>query len=277
MGPRVVNRRLGQSLQTWLAALVVLAAIAAPAQRTAAPDLDAIVARLEQRQRENHANSRPYTITRQYQIFGSDLQKPNSEVLARLDVLPPDRASYAVLQSSGSGRGVGVVKNVLQHESDAHRNPEEHEISSRNYTFEYAGERPLDGRPCYVLKLTPRRKEGGLVNGYAWIDAVGYQLRRVEGEPAKSPSWWVKKVHLTLRYDDIGGVWTNVESQAVADVRFFGRHTFSSREVSASVGSSVAMNRNLRQARQVAAPRPRLPKRQVSSLPAIVSAGIPLR
>jgi hypothetical protein len=52
-------------------------------------------------------------------------------------------------------------------------------------------------------------------------------LVRVEGVLAKMPSWWTKRVEITLRYARIDGVRVPVEMASRADVRIAGDSSFS--------------------------------------------------
>src|SRR5258706_15836771 len=104
-------------------------------------------------------------------------------------------------------------------------------ITRENYEFTYAGESVLDGQHCYLLELKPKRKEKDLIVGEAWVDKQSFLIRRIEGEIAKPPSWWLKQVRLNLSFADLEGTWLQTTMKAVADVRIFGPHTLTSRIV----------------------------------------------
>jgi len=232
------------------------------------PTLEQIVSALEQRQAENHAAARPYSIVREYRLFGSDsAQEPESVVVARVEYVPPERTEYSIVQSSGSSRGVGIVRRVLDSETELHKQPQNFGVNSENYKFTYEGEQNVDGHRCYVLALEPRRKDHRLISGRVFVDDGSYQVRLIQGEPAKSPSWWLKKVQLTMHYGDIGGVWAPVSTQAVADVRWFGKRLFTSREISGTVGTTVAANTR----RKIPAVR----KRSAGAIPTVVGIDVP--
>lgn len=91
-----------------------------------------------------------------------------------------------------------------------------------NYNFAYLGEDRLAGHSCFVLSLSPKRKDKNLISGRAWIDKRIFLVRQIEGDFAKSPSWWVKRVHTRLMFDDMDGTWIQTSTEALADVRIFG-------------------------------------------------------
>jgi hypothetical protein len=258
-----------------------LASLVSHAQRSdSGASLDHIVHALAQRQADNRAAARAYSIVREYRLFASETaEKPDSIVVARVQFLPPETTQYSILSSSGSSRGLGIVRRILDDESAIKKEPQSYGINPENYNFAFEGEQVVDGHRCYLLGLQPRRQDHRLLNGRAWIDAESFQIRLIEGEPAKSPSWWLKRVHLTMRYGDLGGVWAPLSTQAVADVRWFGKRVFTSRELSGQVGSTVAETRASQRNPAVYYSRP-LPsksrgRRPVGSIPTVVGIDVP--
>jgi hypothetical protein len=65
----------------------------------------------------------------------------------------------------------------------------------------------------------------------------------IDGDLAKNPSWWLKRVHLTLSFGEVGGMWLQTGTRAEADVRVFGEHTLTSNEINYLDGSAEARNR----------------------------------
>jgi hypothetical protein len=54
------------------------------------------------------------------------------------------------------------------------------------------------------------------------VDAEDYALARVEGEPAKNPSFWTRKVHFVQQYHKNGDYWFPLFTTSVTDARMFG-------------------------------------------------------
>jgi hypothetical protein len=205
---------------------------AGPAAPGVTPDVNAIVARMEQEQTRNRARTQAYIVEREYQLLGDD-DKLLSEVTAAVTYQPPRTKDYSIQASSGSGQGQKIVRKVLDHERVAARTPEAAEVSRRNYRFRLLRTERLDGQDCFVLGLEPLRKEKNLLEGEAWVDQKTFLLRRVEGKPAMSPSWWLKDVRVTMSYAPVGedDVWLQTASFAEAKVRLFGRRALASRNV----------------------------------------------
>ena len=171
------------------------------AQPQPRPELSTIVQRMEQSAQDNRQNYRAYVITREYRLYGSDQQKPSSEVMAEVSFVPPTSKAFKITESNGSSRGETVVRRILESEQkDAQTGQAPGAVSRQNYDFTLVGEQQLDGHPCYVLGLKPKRKEKNLIIGSAWVDENTYLVRRVQGQMAKMPSWWMKSVAVTLDF-----------------------------------------------------------------------------
>ena len=171
----------------------------------------------------------PYQIVREYRLSGSKDSRSDSEVVAEVDFKPPNTKDYTIEKSSGSGRGLQVVRRLLDHEVAAAINQGRTGLTRENYDFSYRGQTTLDGQLCYILELTPKRKEADLIKGQVWVDDHSFVVHRIEGELAKSPSWWLSRVGVKLTFSEMGGAWLQTGMEATADVRIAGRHTLTSR------------------------------------------------
>jgi hypothetical protein len=210
-------------------------------------DLNTLVDRMEAAQRSNPARFHAYAVTREYQLFSADEREPDSTATARVNFFPPHVKNYVIENQTGNGRAEKIAKKILDHESDAARASEPPTLLDRsNYNFTYLGTAVVDNQPCYVLGLTPRRDDKNLVRGKAFIDTATYMPRLVDGDLAKTPSWWLKQVHLTLGFTQMNGMWLQGNTKAVADVRLLGRHTLVSRFVDFEVSQALAQNRSER-------------------------------
>jgi hypothetical protein len=172
-----------------------------------------------------------YQIIREYRLFGAKDSKADSQVVAEVNFTPPAFKGYRIQRSSGSSRGQQLVRRILDHEVEATSKDSKASsaISIENYSFTYIGEATLDGQPCYILGLKPKRKEKELISGEVWVDKHSFFVRQIQGEVEKTPSWWLKKVHITLVFADLEGIWVQTSMEAIADVRMVGAHTLTSR------------------------------------------------
>ena len=204
--------------------------------------LDQIVMRMEQ-ERIRNKQTPPFLLTREYKLFHGDDSQPTSDVKAEISVLTPSQRDYKIVASAGNERGEKVVRKILAHEAAAEKvTPSPTGIIRDNYDFTSLGREVFQGVNCYVLGLNPKRQEPGLIEGRAWIDPNTFAIRKIEGKMSKSPSWWVKDVDLVINFGEIGGLWMQTDSQAVADVRIIGKYTVLGRALNVLTGNAEAVN-----------------------------------
>ena len=225
--------------------LALTAAASAAAQPpTASPSVETILVRMAESRAENRARFRPYVVTRDYTLFGKDRDKSKSEVTAELTFVPPNSKQFRIRQSSGSGLGERIVRQMLEGETEIAEDYGSSDISLDNYDVKFVGEKMLDGRPCYVLETFPKRKRKNLIRGNVWVDAGSYRLRRLEGAPAKSPSWWLRNVRIAFTYSEVEGMWLQTASEYTTKVRIFGHYAITSRDVKYEFDAAAAAGLN---------------------------------
>jgi hypothetical protein len=201
--------------------------------------LNRIIQHMEEAQLQNRAQVRPYSVTRDYLLYGNDPEHIKGHIVAKVNFLPPNQKSYDIAESTG-GFQEKVVRRVLDHEVDVTRDPQDTYLTSRNYDFQLLGEQQLNGRRCYLLRSHPKRSDKNLMKANLWVDAESFRILRLEGEPNKSPSFWVKDVHITLDFGDVSGMWLQTHTQATARVRFAGDYKMYSRDMRYETAPVVA-------------------------------------
>ena len=72
------------------------------------------------------------------------------------------------------------------------------------------------------------------------MDKRSFLIRQILGDVEKTPSWWLKKVHITLAFTDLEGTWVQKSMEAIAEVRLVGTHTLTSRILDYRRESEVA-------------------------------------
>jgi hypothetical protein len=215
----------------WLAGFVLLATLGSSSQVTAPiveikpPDLDMILQRLEDTPHQDPAQSQPYKVTREYKLFRGYGQQPTSEVTAEIDFIPPGTMTYKIIKARGNSLGERIVRELLSRETDSVGRKHDTEISRANYDFVFLRRQNFGIVPEYVFAIFPKRKEKYLLRGQVWVDAASFRIRRVEGVPAKIPSFWLKDIHLTLQFAEEGGMWLPVTFDGIATIRLFGEYT----------------------------------------------------
>jgi hypothetical protein len=217
---------------------LMLASIPAPvskAQQTDVPPnaipepsltVDQVVANLEEKNRERAAELQGFQGTRTYRLeYRGALGSRDAEMTVSLTFTSPDEKEFTVVSQSGSRFIVDhILKRLLLEEKEASNgeNRQRIALSSRNYDFTLAG---LEGPPEsseYVLNVIPKTDYKYLYRGRIWVDAKEFAVTRIEAQPAKSPSFWVKNSEITQKYQKVGGLWLPLENRTDSLIRLGG-------------------------------------------------------
>jgi hypothetical protein len=216
-------RRVLVRPRTWWLLFLFLVGVAAWASAqtsaTTAPTVETILARMAEARARNDIRLRPYTVTRDYELFGKETHTAKSQVTAEIMFVPPSSKECVVRRVDGTGLGERVVRRMLKSEADIARGCSSTDFSAANYDFRLLREEEVSGRRCYVLQMIPKRRDKNLLTGSIWVDTDTYLIRRTEGEPSKSPSWWVTDIQVTLLYGDVSGMWLQTGLEATASAR----------------------------------------------------------
>ncbi len=220
--------RTGYILESRRYKLLIAACALIPAcvgQNMADHATDQIVSRMVQVELAQEKNLQHYRMIRTYTLNNADGSKP-VELLAQVVFDGESGKSIQVIEERGSdGMFRRALHKVLEAEirTSNKDGKKEARITPDNYSFHLNGTEMRDGRRCFVLQLTPKRKSKYLVDGRAWVDAEDYALVGLEGRSAASVSFWVGKPYITQSYEKIGDFWLMASNHSVADAKFVGR------------------------------------------------------
>jgi Outer membrane lipoprotein-sorting protein len=204
------------------------------------PPIEAIIAGMTLARAENQAHFRSYIVTRDYELFGKEREKTKSHVIADISFVPPATKNYTIQKAIGTSFGETIVRRMLKSEVEIAKDYASTDFSPDNYDFRFILEENIGGQRCYLLELTPKRNDNNLMQGKIWVDAGTYLPQRIEGEPVKTPSWWLRRLHIELSYGKVGGMWLQTALEATATVRILGPHTMVSRDVKYQLSELVA-------------------------------------
>ncbi len=232
-------------LTFWLSIFVLLVPVTSLSQdgslSTEVPsfDLGSILQRLEKVERQDPTQSRAYEVTQSYKVFQGDDKQPTSAVTVQINFAPPATKTYRIMQARGQSRGEKMVLELLDQEVEAAKKSRESEISRANYNFVFLRQDKLGLLDEYVIRIIPKRKERYLFLGQIWLDTTSFRIHRLEGVPAKSPSFWITGVHITMQFGEVRGLWIPISFDAIATIRFLGRFTISGLNVAADNTATI--------------------------------------
>ena len=200
---------------------------ACAATENGAPALTAeeIVARLLAANARRAALLQSYTATRSYHAENARWKK-SAEMEATVKFSSPATKLFTVEKESGSGiiRRM-VFRGMMNAEVDALK-PEmkrRTEIGPGNYRFRLLAEELLEGQRTYVLEAEPVREDKYLFRGRIWVHACDFAIAKLRGSPAKSPSFWTRKVEYEKTYQKVGEFWLPWREDATSEIRIFGK------------------------------------------------------
>ena len=204
--------------------LIFAAVVAAQDSGQELPSAADVVANMIERDNQRQAALYSYTASRRYVLENSRHRK-RAEMLVTVTCL--DNGSKQFQTVSATGWSVArnhVFPGLLESESAASRPDvrERSRITSDNYSFVLLGRDTIDQRPAYVLAIAPKTRNKYLIEGKIWVDADEYAITRIEGKPAKNPSFWIKSVHFVHNYQKSGPFWLPVSDRSVSDARILG-------------------------------------------------------
>ena len=202
---------------------MMLVAPSAP-NSAALPNVDEVIERMVQRDRERRSAIQGYTGVRRYVLENTKYRKQAS-MLVKMTQRKDGSKEFEIVTSGGwSAARKHVFPKLLEAEADASRpgNPEDSRVTPENYSFSMLRTEEVEGRKAYVIGVTPKKEKKYLMRGIIWVDAEDFAIVRMEGQPAKNPSFWIKNVQFAHKYEKRGSFWLAASDSSVTDVRIFG-------------------------------------------------------
>jgi hypothetical protein len=190
----------------------------------ALPTVDEVIAKMVQRDQERRSAFQGYTSVRRYVLENPNHHK-QAYMLVRMTQCKDGSKEFEIVTSGGwSGARKHVFPKLLEAEAEASRpgNPEDSRVTPQNYSFSMLRTEEIEGRKAYVISVAPKKEKKYLMRGTIWVDAEDFAIVRMEGEPAKNPSFWIKNVQFAHKYEKHGSFWLAASDNSVSDARVFG-------------------------------------------------------
>jgi outer membrane lipoprotein-sorting protein len=190
-------------------------------------DLDHVLTKLAERNAQRAAALQEFEGTRiyrmQYRGFPSDR---DAEMVVKVKFHAPNSKEFRVVSQNGSKFVLDhIFRKLLDGEEEASADDIRHDmaLTRENYDFELAGFEPDAAGGHYVLNLVPKTKNKFLYRGKIWVDGKDFAVVRIEGEPAKNPSFWIKKTEIAHSYKKVEDFWLPAENHTESSIRLGGK------------------------------------------------------
>jgi hypothetical protein len=192
-----------------------------------------IVTRLLEKNKERSAALERYESERTYRVeYTGTGGAHRAELEVRVEYSRPDQKRFTVIAESGPKFLCDKVLRKLvesEQEATAQSNRMQTTLGPENYDAELVGEETVAtaGGPVrtWVLRVTPKVDNKFTYRGKVWVSEDDDAVVRIQGEPAKSPSWWINRTSFDSTYLRRGDVWLPAKNVSSSHVRIGGEAT----------------------------------------------------
>jgi len=197
------------------------------AQETSVAPLtsDQVVQRMVERNDQRAQALESYRGTRIYNLEYHGLASKSATLVVAMTYRRPDEKKFCIVSESGSELlQARVLKRLLEAEVESMQEEQRRQtaMGPRNYEFRLVTYERTGDQGFYVLEVTPRIKNKFLFRGRIWVDGQDFAVARMEGEPAKNPSWWTKRNVIHVTYEKVGDFWLPARNETNTQVRIVG-------------------------------------------------------
>ncbi len=207
--------------------LVVLLDPAALPQESAAvaqPTTSEVVQRLVARNEQRSQRAGAYTSRRHYHVaYRGFPHAAEADMIVDAICSGSSSKQFEVVSESGSHLLLDhVLKKLLKTEQDDAHHRADSALTPANYAFNLVRTEVDDGRPVYVLTVEPIKPRALLYRGTIWVDAQDYAVVRLDAQPARNPSFWIRNTQIDREYEKTGDFWLPRSDRSETKVRLGG-------------------------------------------------------
>jgi hypothetical protein len=191
---------------------------------------DEVINRLIQRNLERARALGAYQGTRVYRLeYRGFPGSRSAEIMVDVKYHTPATKDFSIRSEKGSQLIIDrVFKRMLQSEKEAvsEENQIHVALNHDNYSFTLAGYESTPAGSSYILSVEPRTSNKLLYRGRIWVDAEDFAVTRIEGAPAKNPSFWTKETKIVQVYKKVGDFWLPASNRSTSAIRLGGQANF---------------------------------------------------
>jgi hypothetical protein len=197
----------------------------------ARPTLEQVVDNLIAKNAERTAALQRYQSRRFYRLdytgFPASLK---AEMVVDMLYEAPATKNFKIVSQSGPKWMVDrIFKGLLQAEQEALNTKNRERVALDRHNYEFAGMEFQDASDgcSYVLTVQPKIPNKLLYRGRIWVNSTDFAVCRIEAEPAKNPSVWIKSTAIHHIYQKLGDFWFPSENESTSTMRVGGHAVLS--------------------------------------------------
>ena len=185
-----------------------------------------IVAGIQNRNRIQNQSLTRYSALRTYSVVYHGVGTLSARMQVEMTYDAAQGKTFRIVSQSGAALlRDGVLKRAVDSEREASKLKEATALSPANYRIRLLGNGTVDGRSVYILDVEPLKPEKFLYRGTIWVDAASFGVVKIEGAPAKNPSFWISHSTISVTDELTDGFWLPEETRSQTLVRLGGRAT----------------------------------------------------
>lgn len=190
------------------------------------PTADQIMARILEKNAERQTALQHYATDRVYKLEYTGIGgEHHAEMTVHAEYDAPGKKHLTITSESGSKPLCHEVLRKLvedEQETAEHNNWQKAMFSPDTYNAELVGRESLEGISTFVLQVEPKASTKNAFRGKIWVSANDYAIVRMQGEPAKNPSWLLNHASFDTWYMRRGDVWVPEKNDSTTHVRLGG-------------------------------------------------------
>jgi hypothetical protein len=191
--------------------------------------LPAVVEKLTEMNAERALALQRYSSRRTYQLdYAGFPSSMHAAMVVDMSYSAPATMEFTVVSQSGPKWMINlVIKKIMETEQESieAKNRASVQITGQNYNFKMADSRDAMDGCSYIMDVEPKVTNKFLFRGRIWVDDKDFAVCRIEAEPAKNPSFWIKKTEIHHSFLKVGDFWLPAENKSVSHVRLDGHAT----------------------------------------------------
>jgi hypothetical protein len=197
----------------------------------ARPTLEQVVDNLVAKNAERTAALQRYQSRRFYRLdytgFPTSLK---AEMVVDMVYEAPATKNFKIVSQSGPKWMIErIFKGLMQAEQEALNSKNRERVVLDRGNYEFTGMEFQDtGDGCsYVLTVQPKIPNKLLYRGRVWVNSKDFAVCRIEAEPSKNPSMWIKNTAIHHIYKKLGDFWFPLENESTSTMRVGGHAVLS--------------------------------------------------